>query len=627
MKQNNKNGRPKPQLNPKTVKRLIKYIMSDYKLRFIAVIVCIFTTVVASVAGAAFIKTVIDEHIEPMLAAGSNDFSGLLKTCGFMGIVYALGIIAMFLYNRIMVTIGQGVLKKIRNDMFFHMQRLPVKYFDTHPFGDVMSRYTNDVDTLRQMISMSIPQALSSVMMIIGVTGAMIIINIPLTLLVFFCVFLMMLSTKKITGNSAKYFIQQQGSIGALNGYIEELINGQKVVKVFSYEDRAKKDFDRRNEELFNQSAKANIFANILMPVMGNIGNLQYVLIALVGGAFAIKGIGGITLGIIASFLTLARNFSQPIGQISMQLNSIIMAVAGAGRIFELLDEEVEYDEGYVTLVNAKYENSEIKETAERTGIWAWKHPHKADGSVTYTEVKGKVELKGVDFGYNADKLVLHDINMHAKQGQKIALVGATGAGKTTITNLLNRFYDIADGKVRIDDININKIRKSDLRRSLGVVLQETNLFTGTIWENIRFGKPDATDEEVVNAAHLANAHDFIMLLPQGYDTVISGDGGSISQGQKQLLSIARAAVADPPVMILDEATSSIDTRTEAIVQKGMDRLMEGRTVFVIAHRLSTIQNSNAIMVMEDGRIIERGNHEQLLAEKGKYHQLFTGGK
>ena len=624
MKQNNK----KPQLNPETIRRLFTYITNGYKLRFFLVLICILIGTMANVAGAAFIKTVIDSYIEPMLKPPFSDlFPELLKACAIMAMVYIFGIISTFLYNRIMVTIGQGVLKKIRNDMFFHMQKLPVKYFDTHAFGDVMSRYTNDVDTLRQMISMSIPQAIASVMMIVSVTVAMLIINIPLTVLVFLCVFLMLVSTRKITGNSTKYFIQQQGSIGSLNGYIEEMINGQKVVKVFCHEDFSKKEFDAKNEELFSQSAKANTFANILMPVMGNIGNLQYVLIALVGGALAINNIGGITIGAIASFLTLARNFAQPIGQISMQLNSIIMALAGAGRIFELLDEQPETDEGYVTLVNAKYENGILSETPERTGLWAWKHPHKSDGSITYAELKGKVELFDVDFGYTEDKKVLHNIKIHANPGQKIAFVGATGAGKTTITNLLNRFYDIADGKIRIDDININKIRKSDLRRSLGVVLQETNLFTGTIWENIRFGKPDATDDEVLNAARLANAHDFIMLLPDGYDTVISGDGGSLSQGQRQLLSIARAAVADPPVMILDEATSSIDTRTEAIVQKGMDSLMEGRTVFVIAHRLSTIQNSNAIMVMEHGKIIERGNHEQLLSEKGKYYQLFTGGK
>ena len=625
MKQNSK--MQKPQIDHKTTKRLFAYIISDYKLKFFAVFLCIIVSSVAFVSGAAFLKTVIDDYIEPMLLSGSRDFSGLLKACGFMCIIYAAGVITTFLYNRIMASISQGVMKKIRDEMFTKMQALPVKYFDTHSFGDVMSRYTNGTDTLRQVLSMSIPQAFSSVITIASVTVSMIIINIPLTILVFLCVIIMLLVTRKVTGNSAKYFIRQQGAIGALNGYVEEMINGQKVVKVFCHEDEAKKDFDKRNEELFEQTSKANIFANILMPIMGNIGNLQYVLIAFVGGAMAINGIGGITLGAIASFLTLARSFAQPIGQISLQINAIIMAIAGAGRIFELLDEKPETDEGYVTLVNAKYVDNELTETPERTGMWAWKHPHKSDGSITYTELKGKVELISVDFGYTDEKLVLNDINIHAKPGQKIALVGATGAGKTTITNLLNRFYDIADGKVRIDDININKIKKSALRRSLGVVLQETNLFTGTIWENIRFGKPDATDDEVLNAARLANAHDFIMLLPNGYDTVISGDGGSLSQGQRQLLSIARAAAADPPVMILDEATSSIDTRTEAIVQKGMDSLMEGRTVFVIAHRLSTIQNSNAIMVMEQGKIIERGNHEQLLAEKGKYYQLFTGGK
>jgi len=626
MKKTSTTGRDaKNQISKKTVKRLLSYIMDRYKIQFFIVFICIIISAVANVAGSAFIQTLIDDYIEPLLLENNPVFTGLLRALLVMAIVYLIGIIGTLVYNRMMVTISQGILKQIRDDMFEHMQSLPIKYFDTHNHGDVMSYYTNDTDALRQMISQSIPQAFSSLITIVAVTCAMLILNPLMTLLVAVCVIIMILVVKSIGGKSSKYFIKQQASIGDVNGYIEEMINGQKVVKVFCHEEKAKAQFDVKNDDLCEQATKANIFAIILMPIMGNIGNLQYVLIAAIGGAMAIGGIGGITLGAIASFLSLSRSFSQPISQISQQLNAIVMALAGAGRIFNLMDEEEEKDNGYVTLVNAKYVDGQLTESAQPTGIWAWKHPHQADGTITYVEVKGKVEFNDVDFGYEEDKLVLHNISLYAKPGQKIAFVGATGAGKTTITNLINRFYDIDDGKIRLDNININKIRKKDLRRSLGVVLQETNLFTGTVMENIRYGKLSATDEEVIHAAKLANAHDFIIRLPNGYDTVIVGDGGKLSQGQRQLISIARAAVADPPVMILDEATSSIDTRTESLVQKGMDSLMEGRTVLVIAHRLSTIQNAKAIMVMEQGRIIERGDHETLLEEKGKYYQLYTG--
>jgi len=626
MKKTSTTGRDaKNQISKKTVKRLLSYIMDRYKIQFFIVFICIIISAVANVAGSAFIQTLIDDYIEPLLLENNPVFTGLLRALLVMAIVYLIGIIGTLVYNRMMVTISQGTLKQIRDDMFEHMQSLPIKYFDTHNHGDVMSYYTNDTDALRQMISQSIPQAFSSLITIVAVTCAMLVLNPLMTLLVAVCVIIMILVVKSIGGKSSKYFIKQQASIGDVNGYIEEMINGQKVVKVFCHEEKAKAQFDVKNDDLCEQATKANIFAIILMPIMGNIGNLQYVLIAAIGGAMAIGGIGGITLGAIASFLSLSRSFSQPISQISQQLNAIVMALAGAGRIFNLMDEEEEKDNGYVTLVNAKYVDGQLTESAQPTGIWAWKHPHQADGTITYVEVKGKVEFNDVDFGYEEDKLVLHNISLYAKPGQKIAFVGATGAGKTTITNLINRFYDIDDGKIRLDNININKIRKKDLRRSLGVVLQETNLFTGTVMENIRYGKLSATDEEVIHAAKLANAHDFIIRLPNGYDTVIVGDGGKLSQGQRQLISIARAAVADPPVMILDEATSSIDTRTESLVQKGMDSLMEGRTVLVIAHRLSTIQNAKAIMVMEQGRIIERGDHETLLEEKGKYYQLYTG--
>ena len=607
-----------------TMKRLLGYITKTYKLQFVFVLICIVISAFAGVAGSVFIKILIDNYITPLLVETNPVFDGLVRAIITMGTIYVIGIVATYLYNRFMVVLAQGVLKTIRDDMFIHMQSLPVKYFDTHTHGDLMSHFTNDADALRQMITQSIPQMLSSVITMIMVFFAMLFTNVPLTLIVLVTVSCMLQITKKIAGNSAKYFMAQQQSIGKVNGYIEEMINGQKVIKVFNHEKESKDGFDQLNEELYQNSANANTFANILMPVMNNLGYVQYVIIAVVGAVFAINHIGGITVGAIASFLQLSRNFTMPIGQVSQQLNFVVMALAGAKRIFELMDEEPEVDDGYVTLVNAKKENGEIVEVKEHTGLWAWKHPHN-DGTVTYSELKGEVKFFDVDFGYNEKKIVLHNITLYAEPGQKVAFVGATGAGKTTITNLINRFYDIADGKIRYDGININKIKKADLRKSLGIVLQDTNLFTGTIMENIRYGNLDATDEEVYAAAKLANADDFIKRLPEGYNTVIDGDGGSLSQGQRQLLAIARAAVADPPVMILDEATSSIDTRTEAIVQKGMDRLMHGRTVFVIAHRLSTVMNSDVIMVLEQGEIIERGSHESLLEKKGVYYQLYTG--
>lgn len=607
-----------------TMKRLLSLISEGYKLKFIIVLICIVFSSVAGVAGSMFLRILIDEYIEPLLSSPQPDFQPLLNAILTMAAIYFIGVLSTWLYNFIMVSISQGVLKKVRDRMFEHMQSLPIKYFDTHTHGDVMSHYTNDTDTLRQMISQSIPNMFSSSITIIAVFSAMLYTSIPLTVLVLIFVFIMLNVTKKVGGKSAKYFISQQKSIGKINGFIEEMIHGQKVVKVFCHEEQAKSDFDSLNEMLCDDATKANKFANILMPILANIGNIQYVMVATVGGFLALSGFSYITVGEIASFIILSKSFTMPVSQISQQINSIAMALAGAERIFELIDEESEVDNGYVTLVNARYEGDELTEASERTGIWAWKHPH-TDGSLSYKRVEGKVTLDDVDFGYTDEKTVLHNISMYAKPGQKIAFVGATGAGKTTITNLINRFYDISDGKIRYDDININKIKKSDLRKSLGIVLQDVNLFTGTIMENIRYGKLDATDEEVYAAARLANADGFINMLPDGYDTVISGDGGSLSQGQRQLLSIARAAVADPPVMILDEATSSIDTRTETIVQSGMDRLMKGRTVFVIAHRLSTIQNSDVIMVMDEGKIIERGNHKELMEKKGKYYRLYTG--
>ena len=622
---NNKKGpEGMAKVNKDVVKRLMSYI-GHYKLRFAAVLICIVVNALAMVSCSLYLQTLIDSYITPLLQAATPDFAPLFRSILIMGCIYAVGILACLFYNRTMVSIAQGTLKRIRDEMFEHMQTLPIKYFDTHTHGDVMSHYTNDTDTLRQMLAQSIPQMFSSLITIISVFFAMLFTSWQLTIFVLCFVFIMLQVTGRVAGKSGYYFIRQQKALGDVNGYIEEMINGQKVIKVFCHEEKAKEIFDQKNEELCKDASAANSFANILMPIMGNLGNLQYVLLATIGGTMALGGAGGMTVGTIASFLQLSRSFMNPISQISNQLNMVVMALAGAERIFKLMDEEPEVDEGYVTLVNAKYdENGELTESKERTGLWAWKHPH-GDGTLTYTKMRGEVRFYDVDFGYNEEKIVLHNISLYAEPGQKVAFVGSTGAGKTTITNLINRFYDLADGKIRYDDININKIKKADLRRSLGVVLQETNLFTGTIMENIRYGKLDATDEEVYAAAKLANADDFIRLLPNGYDTVITGNGGSLSQGQRQLIAIARAAVADPPVMILDEATSSIDTRTEAIVQRGMDALMKGRTVFVIAHRLSTVRNSDVIMVLEQGRIIERGSHDKLIAEKGKYYQLYTG--
>ncbi len=625
-------GGPKAKNIKGTLLRLFKFLFKYYKTYLIIVAVCILLSALAGTVSSLFLNQLL-LVIGDGINTGFNSVSGrLMQVIGLMIGFYALGVITTFIYSQLMAVVTQGFLNKMRQNMFGSMQSLPIKYFDTHTHGDIMSYYTNDIDTLRQLISQSIPQLLTSFLTIVALLCYMLFLSVWMTLVVFLGVFAMTMVTKKIGGNSARYFIKQQKAIGVVEGYIEEMMNGQKVVQVFCHEEESKKDFDKINEQLFKDAESANIFANILMPIMGNIGNILYVLIAFIGGILIISGASNLSLSgqaisvaVVVPFLNMTRQFTMSISQVSQQVNSVVMAMAGTERIFELMDEKPETDDGYVTLVNANIdENGNISESEKRTGVWAWKHPHH-DGTVTYTRLTGDVRLFDVDFGYVPEKIVLHNIDIYAEPGQKIAFVGATGAGKTTITNLINRFYDIADGKIRYDGININKIKKADLRRSLGVVLQDVNLFTGTVMDNIRYGRLEATDEECIAAAKLANAHGFIKMLPEGYNTVLKGDGSGLSQGQRQLISIARAAVADPPVMILDEATSSIDTRTEAIVQKGMDRLMQGRTVFVIAHRLSTVQNSDVIMVLDHGRIIERGSHKKLIEEKGKYYQLYTG--
>ena len=614
--------------NPgKLFMRLMNYVFREYKFHCLLVVILIFIGVIANVQGTMFMKNLIDEYITPfLLSTDEPNFAPLANAIGRVAVFYVIGVVSVYLYNRIMVKVTQGTLRSLRNELFAHMEKLPIKYFDTHAHGDIMSIYTNDIDTLRQMISQSIPQVINSGFTIVSVFVSMVILNIPLTIVTLLMVGVMLYCTKSAAGQSGKYFLEQQKNLGAVNGFIEEMMDGQKVVKVFCHEEETKKDFKELNEKLFVSTDRAHTYSNYLGPINAQLGNISYVICAIVGGALALNGIGGFTLGGLASFLTFNKSFSMPINQISQQLNAIVMAMAGAERIFKLLDEKPEVDEGYVTLVNVEEENGALKESEKRTGRWAWKHVHQADGSVDYVELKGNVVFDGVDFGYSDDKIVLHDVKLYAEPGQKIAFVGSTGAGKTTITNLINRFYDIQDGKIRYDGINVNKMKKDDLHRSLGIVLQDTHLFTGTVKENIRFGKLDATDEEIVAAAKLANADGFIRRLPEGYDTMLAGDGANLSQGQRQLLAIARAAVADPPVLILDEATSSIDTRTERIIQESMDRLMHGRTTFVIAHRLSTVRNSDCIMVLERGRIIERGTHDQLIEERGKYYQLYTGG-
>lgn len=618
---------PKPKIkNPgKLFARLMGFIFKKYLPACIIVVICIFVSVLANVQGTMFTKNLIDDYIVPLLKTGSPDYGPLLAAMGRVAVFYDIGVISTFAYSKIMIYVSQGTIKNLRVELFSHMQDLPIRYFDSHAHGDIMSIYTNDIDTLRQLISQSLPQILNSAITVVSVFVSMVILNIPLTILTIVMVIVTTVVTKKFAGFSSRYFLAQQRDLGKVNGFIEEMLNGQKVVKVFTHEQENIEAFDKINDELFESAYNANMYSNMLGPVNAQIGNLSYVLCALAGGVMALSGFGGLTLGKLASFLTFNKSFNMPISQVSQQFNSIIMALAGCDRIFSLLDEAPETDEGYVTLVNAKEENGKLTETPEHTGLWAWKHTHQADGSVDYKKLDGDVVFDDVDFGYVPEKIVLHDVDLFATPGQKIAFVGTTGAGKTTITNLINRFYDIADGKIRYDGININKIKKADLRHSLGIVLQDTHLFTATVMENIRYGKLDATDDEVYAAAHLANADTFIRQLPDGYNTVLTGDGANLSQGQRQLLAIARAAIADPPVLILDEATSSIDTRTERIVQDGMDKLMHGRTTFVIAHRLSTVRNSDCIMVLEQGRIIERGSHDELISKKGKYYQLYTG--